>query len=527
MQNNNLSLFNGVDLNDDTVKLFEFLRNKKQAVTFDEVTLEDKPSVYHPNDVMVNSFITRRICLKGCGILSAAMDTVTEAEMALAMAKMGGMGVIHRNLSIDEQCAMVKWVRKKINYGGMIDKPITFKPTDRYSYLQKEILDHKWTFTSFPIIDEQGKLLGLLTRDDLDFIEGSNPTLAELMKPRFQLITTQDGTTTLEAYNIMKREKVKKLPVVNNDDVLIGMYIWNDVKRDQKQRNSFSLDNEGHFLVGAAIGLGKDDIIRAEALFNSGCKVLVLDSSHGACEPAIEQLQRLRQSFGDQIDIIVGNIASYQSAKYLLDSQFKPDGLKVGIGPGSICTTRSVTGHGIPQLTAIYEVYRAVKDSGYSIPIIADGGIRTSGDIVKCLAVGASGVMLGSILAGTTESPGKTIISGGKKFKPIRGMGSRSAMEERSGSRVRYYQQDDKHHSTEHLTTEQKEKIVPEGVEGMVECKGNVDKIMNELIGGIQAGLAHSGANTISTFQNNATIWLQSTVGLIEANPHNISFSSH
>jgi len=313
--------------------------------------------------------------------------------------------------------------------------------------------------------------------------------------------------------------------VVDSADKLKGMFVWNDVKQDQKKRDLFSLDEEGHFLVGAAIGLGIEDIARAQLLVDSGCKVLVLDSSHGACKPAKEQIQRIREKFGNSVEIIAGNIASYESAMYLLEGDFRPDSLKVGIGPGSICTTRSVTGHGIPQVTAVNEVWRAIRDfgakTGYYVPIIADGGIRSSGDVVKCLAVGASSVMLGSVFAGTEESPGKTVESHGKRYKTIRGMGSRSAMEERSGSRGRYYRQEDSH-VTESLTNEQKEKIVPEGVEGLVEFRGTVEKVMSEFLGGIQAGLAHTGSATIPDFQKKATLWVQSFAGVAEGKPHDI-----
>jgi IMP dehydrogenase len=507
--------------------LFESKRRKKQAMTFDELTLEDKPSEYHPNDVSLVSFVTRKIALKGCGIISAAMDTVTEREMALAMAKMGGMGILHRNLSAQVQADMVKWVRRKIHYGGMVDKPITFSPNDHYSHLQREILARGWTFTSFPIVDATGKLQGLMTRDEMDFVEGTNPTLDQLMKRRSQIVTAPEGTDSEQAYQIMKDQKVKKLPIVDKDDMLKGMYIWTDVKKDKKKRDLFSLDEEGHFLVGAAIGLGKEDMHRAELLVQNGCKVLVLDSSHGACKPAKEQLQRLREKFGTTVEIIVGNIASYASAVYLLTGDHRPDALKVGIGPGSICTTRAVTGHGVPQATAIYEVWRAVKDcgskSGYYVPVIADGGIRTSGDIVKCFACGASAVMLGSALAGTDESPGKMVEMRGKRFKTIRGMGARSAMEERSGSRGRYHRQEESKHAAEELTTEQKEKMVPEGVEGLVEYKGSLEKAMFELLGGVGAGLAHTGAATIHEFQTKATIWVQSFAGVAEGKPHDIA----
>jgi len=408
---------------------------------------------------------------------------------------------------------------------GMIDKPITFSPDDRISDVQREIRDNGWTFTSYPILDQNGKLLGLLTRDEMDFTEGKNLKLSDIMKPRSSTVSADEGIDGEGAYKIMKEKRVKKLLVVDSADKLKGMFVWNDVKQDQKKRDLFSLDEEGHFLVGAAIGLGIEDIARAQLLVDSGCKVLVLDSSHGACKPAKEQIQRIREKLGNSVEIIAGNIASYESAMYLLEGDFRPDSLKVGIGPGSICTTRSVTGHGIPQVTAVNEVWRAIRDfgakTGYYVPIIADGGIRNSGDIVKCLAVGASSVMLGSVFAGTEESPGKTVESHGKRYKTIRGMGSRSAMEERSGSRGRYYRQEDSH-VTESLTNEQKEKIVPEGVEGLVEFRGTVEKVMSEFLGGIQAGLAHTGSATIPDFQKKATLWVQSFAGVAEGKPHDI-----
>jgi len=447
---------NGVELSEDIVNLMELKRKEKQAITFDETTLEDKPSDFHPNDIKLHSWVTRNIMLKGCGIMSAAMDTVTEREMALTMAKMGGMGIIHRNLEPEEQAAHVKWVRLKIHYGGMIDKPICFGPEEFYSTVQQAIKTKGFTFTSFPIIDENGKLLGLLTRDEVGFVEESNPKLKDIMKPRNAVVTAPEGTTSEQAYQIMKDKRVKKLIIVDKEDHLKGIYVWNDVKSDQRKRELFSLDDEGHFLVGAAIGLGKEDLSRAEVLVQAGCKVLVLDSSHGACLPARNQIEALREKFGNKVEIIVGNIASYASATYLLEGKAKPDALKIGIGPGSICTTRQVTGHGIPQLTAVYECRRVVRDygkkHGYYVPIVADGGIRSSGDIVKALCAGATSVMMGNALVGTIESPGQLIFKNGKRYKMIRGMGSRSAMEERSGSRSRYHRQDAKAMTSESLT---------------------------------------------------------------------------
>lgn len=319
---------------------------------------------------------------------------------------------------------------------------------------------------------------------------------------------------------------MKKLPVLSEDGTLQGMYVWNDVKDDKHKEKTFSLDNEGHFLVGAAIGVGPSDLNRANLLIQAGCKLLVIDSSHGSCKPVKDQIINIRKAHGNKVEIIAGNIASYASAKYLLEGNARPDGLKVGIGPGSICTTRQVTGHGIPQITAIFEVWRAVRDNGrqtgFYVPIVADGGIRTSGDIVKALASGANGIMLGSVFAGTQESPGVTVEKNGRKYKTIRGMGSRAAMEERSGSRQRYHRQDDSKHTEVRLTTNQAQKMVPEGVEGLVEFRGTVDKVMTQLLGGVQAGLAHSGALNLKEFQATSQMWLQSVAGMKEGRPHDL-----
>jgi len=481
---------------------------------------------FHPNDVKLQSHITRNIYLKGCGIMTAAMDTVTEAEMALAMAKSGGIGIIHRNLSAEEQASQVKWVRRKIHFGGMVSKPITFQPDTHFSQFQHEIKIKGWTFTSFPVVDAENKMLGLITRDQLEFVDEENPLLRDVMIPIDRIVTAPSGTKTDQAYEIMQERKVKKLPVLSADDKLEGMYVWNDVKEDKHKEKTFSLDNQGHFLVGAAIGVGPSDLKRANTLIQAGCKLLVLDSSHGSCKPVKDQIVAIRAAHGNSVEIIAGNIASYASAMYLLDGEARPDSLKVGIGPGSICTTRQVTGHGIPQITAIFEVWRAVRDygrkTGYYVPVIADGGIRTSGDMVKALASGANGIMLGSVFAGTQESPGLTVEKNGRKYKTIRGMGSRSAMEERDGSRQRYHRQDNKKHTAVRLTSTQAQKMVPEGVEGLVEYRGTVDSVMVQLLGGVQAGLAHSGAKTIKDFQAKASMWNQSTVGVSEGRPHDI-----
>lgn len=514
----------GVVLSVDNVIFLSEESEKHHALTFDEITLSDQPVDFRPDEVTLATHISTNIQITGCGIMSAAMDTVTEKELALAMAKMGGIGILHRNLPPEEQAAQLKWVRLKIHFGGMVDHPITFSPNVPFSVFQKQ--SKAWPFTSFPIVNSDNKMLGLITRDQVEFIEDTNPTLAEVMIPIDKLVSADSNTTGAEAYAIMSKQKVKKLPIVNKDGILEGMYVWGDVKNDHRKRTRFSLDEDGHFLVGAAIGVGEEGLRRAALLVEAGCKLLVIDSSHGACKAVKDMVIALKEKFGSKVDVIAGNIASYASAQYLLQGDAIPDGLKVGIGPGSICTTRQVTGHGVPQVTAIFEVWCAVRDfgqkTGIYIPITADGGIRTSGDIVKCFAVGASAVMVGSMFAGTVESPGKLVEKGGRKYKTIRGMGSRGAMNERQGSRDRYIATNKKQ-TADSLTQAQAEKMVPEGVSGLVQCKGTVEHLMNQLCGGVQSGLAHSGGKDINLFRQNCKIWTQSFAGMAEGKPHNIT----
>lgn len=509
-------------LNKNNYELFNNFCKEKRAITFDEITLEDKPSNVHPNDVDLTSKISKNIILNGCGIMSSAMDTVTEEKLALELARNGGMGVIHRNNTPEEQAKMIKWVRQKINFGGMIDNPVVYFDNQRLSDLQNDIVRNGWTFTSFPIIDKKNnKLVGLITKDDMSFVEDENPLLCEIMRPLSNIITANANTTANTAYEIMKTNKIKKLPIVNDDGTLYGLFIWKDIRGNEKNKNLFSLDGDGHFLVAGAIGVDDfDGFERAKILIeNGGCKVLVIDTSHGACKPVVDIIKKLRENWGDNIDIIAGNIASYDSAKYLLSQKYIPNALKVGISIGSICTTRLITGHGMPQLTAIFQVRKAIDEIGTNVSIIADGAIRYSGDIVKAIALGANGVMIGGLFGAAEESPAKIIIEGGNKYKLIRGMASKSAMEENIGSRNRYLStagNDNK------LTNNQKKKIVPEGVEGLVRCNGTVDDIMGNLLGGIKSGFAHSGAKNIEEFRENAEIWLQSTAGIIEANPHDL-----
>jgi len=507
-----------ITINKSITSFFEKQRKKFRAVTFDDITCQDLPSSIHPNSVDLTTHITKNIKLKGCGIMSAAMDTVTEGELALSLAKVGGIGIIHRNLSIEEQVNMVKWVRHKIHYRGMIEKPITFKNSDRLSDIEESINKNGWTFTSFPILDSKTeRLVGLLTRDETKFVEETNPHIKDIMKPITDITTCYEGTTTQEAYKIMRKSKIKKLPVITKDKKLIGMYVWNDLREDTKKENTFSLDDEGHFLVGASIGIGSTGFARAEKLVQNGCRLLVIDTSHGACKPVVDIIQKIKSTY--IVDIIAGNVASYESAKYLLSQKHIPDGIKVGISIGASCTTRQVTGHGMPQLTAIYETKRAIKELNLNIPIIADGGIRYSGDIVKALAVGASGFMIGSKFAATLESCGKLVEYDGKKYKTYRGMGSQGAMN-RAGSRDRYYNHNNKFRKS--LTQEQQQKVTPEGIEGLVKYTGTCEQLMNKLLGGIRAGLAHSDGNNIEKFRQNIRFWLQSHIGSVESKPHDM-----
>jgi IMP dehydrogenase len=508
-------------VNEHIQELFDKNHENSKAVTFDEVTFEDKPSNFHPNDVVLTTKLTRKYELKSAGIVSAAMDTVTEQELALVMAKRGGVGIIHRNMTPEDQCAMVKWVRNKIHHGGMIEKPIFYKASDRISDVEHDILENGWTFTNFPILNDNGNLLGMVSRNEMEFVDSGNPQLSEIMIPYEKLVTTNEINKD-KAYKIMHKSKVKKLPVIDDDGKFMGLYAWNDIRKDESDKELFTLDEDGRFLVGAAVGIGGTEKSRVEQLVDAGCKLIVIDTSHGANSEVLKMLFWIKDNY--DVQVIVGNIASYDSARYILqsckDSKRLPDGLKTGISVGSICTTRRVTGHGMPQLTAVYQVWKALNELGLTdIPIIADGGIKYSGDIVKAFSVGASSVMLGNVLAGTDESPGKLVVSNGQKYKMVRGMGSRSAMEDRDGSRMRYFGNTK---NIGRLTNKQKVKVVPEGVEAMTKYRGSVEKVTNELTGGIRSGLAHSGAKSIDEFRENCRMWIQSVAGINEGNPHSL-----
>lgn len=510
-------------LNQHTIDLMNKLSIKRHGITFSDITLADQPSDYRPDQVALDSIITREIRIKGC-MISAAMDTVTEDRMAKEMARNGCIGIIHRNASPKEQAEMVRSVKRRGIHYCRVRKPETCRDTDTLSHLQSLIKKYGYTFTSFPILDKNDKFVGLITGDEMDFAGEKNPQIREIMKTGDAVVTAPTSISNKEAFKIMKDNKVKKLPLLNEEGKLDGMYIWKDLQKHLEQSEWYSVDRKGRFLVGAAIGFGEEDIERARLLVAAGCDILVLDSSHGACRAGREQLVRLRGEFENNVQLVIGNIASYASAKYLLEGPEVPDALKIGIGPGTICTTRKVTGTGVPQMTAIYEVHRARMEyfnkTGIYIPVIADGGITCSGDIVKCFAVGADCIMGGSLFAGTDEAPGEVITHNGIKHKTYRGMGSREAMETRAGSRNRYLADEEK---DDILTKNQQAKVVPEGVQGIVPYKGGVERVVRELNGGIRGGLAHSGACNIEDFKTKADLWVQTTGGYIEGKPHNLT----
>lgn len=506
-----------VNISSDITNLLTKIRNKGHSITFDEVTFEDKYSEIHPNDIDIQSKLTKNITLK-TPIVSSCMDTVTEGDMALAMAKNGGVGIIHRNMDIEDQVNIIKWVRNKIHYGGMIEKPITFDHNQKVSDIQNSIFENGWTFTNFPILNGT-KLVGMVSRNELEFVEDEDSPLSCIMIPLDRLVVINNNNN-INVYDTMKKYKVKKLPVIDDDSNFVGMYTWNDITKDQADKAKYTLDKDGRFLVGVAVGVGEIEQKRVDILAKKGCKLIVIDTSHGSCKVVVDMVDYIKENYPD-IEVIAGNVAGYHATTALVTKgKHVPDAIRCGISVGSICTTRQVTGHGLPQLTSINNVWRALRDNKLDdIPIIADGGIRYSGDIVKALAVGASTVMLGSVLAGTDESPGKIVINNGHKYKRIRGMGSRSAMERRNGegSRARYF-----NNNLGPLTNNQKKKIVPEGVEGLTKYKGSTSSVLNELTGGIRAGLGHSGAKNIDEFRNKATMWIQSSTGIIESRPHSL-----
>ena len=474
-----------------------------EGLTFDDVLLLPDYSEVLPKEVSVRTRLTKRLFLN-IPILSAAMDTVTEAEMAIAMAREGGLGVIHKNLSIEAQAAMVRKVKR--SEAGMIQDPVTLPPTATLE--DAERLMREYRIGGLPVVDVYGRLLGLVTNRDLRFERDLKRPVTEVMTPVERLVTARPGTTLEEAEELLRRHKVEKLPLVDESGRLKGLITLKDIVKRRQYPNAVK-DAQGRLLVGAAVGASKDLPDGAHARVEKGADVLVLDSAHGHSKGILEALAYLKETFGERVEVIAGNVATREGARALAERG--ADAVKVGIGPGSICTTRVVTGVGVPQITAILEAAAGVKD--LDVPVIADGGIKYTGDVAKAIAAGAHAVMLGSMLAGTDEAPGEEVLKDGRRYKLYRGMGSLGAMKQ--GSADRYFQDPEKGE------TEAK-KLVPEGIEGMVPYKGPVADVLYQIVGGLRSAMGYVGAPDIETFRKKARFVRMTMAGLIESHPHDV-----
>jgi IMP dehydrogenase len=471
-----------------------------EGLTYDDVLLVPAYSEVLPKDTKLNSRFTRNIELN-TPIISAAMDTVTESELAIAIAQQGGIGVIHKNMTIEEQAREVRKVKR--SESGMILDPITLTETALVGDALRLMKENK--IGGIPVVNENGKLTGIITNRDLRFEKDVNRLVAEIMTKE-KLITTKDGIDLKQAEQILQEYKIEKLPVVNNDFKLVGLITYKDIIKVRKHPDSCK-DKFGRLRVAAAVGVTADTLDRVKALVEAGVDAVVIDTAHGHTHGVVEKLKAVKHAY-PEIDVVVGNIATAEAAIYLVAAG--ADAVKVGIGPGSICTTRVIAGVGVPQLTAINDVARAIEGSG--VPVIADGGIRYTGDIVKAIAVGADSIMLGSMFAGTEESPGETIIYQGRKFKSYRGMGSLEAMQK--GSKDRYFQDGE----------DDVAKLVPEGISGRVPYKGKLYEVMYQIIGGLKAGMGYCGAPSIDRLKGARMVRI-TNAGVAESHPHDVTIT--
>jgi IMP dehydrogenase len=469
------------------------------ALTFDDVLLVPRHSLTHPKDVTVVSRFSRGIELR-IPLVSAAMDTVTESDMAIAMARAGGIGVLHKNMSIDRQAAEVDRVKR--SESGMILKPITLRPTD--TVREATALMHRFRISGVPIVDDGERLVGIITNRDLQFERNLDRPLGEAMTSQ-GLITAREGTTLDEAERILGKHRIEKLPVVDEAGVLKGLITIKDIHK-RRQHPDANKDKFGRLRVAAAIGAAGDFLARARILIDAGVDAIVIDTAHGHADGVLEATAKVREAF-PEIQLVAGNIATESGAAALVERGV--DAVKVGVGPGSICTTRVVTGVGVPQLTAVFDAVRGAGD----VPVIADGGIKYSGDAVKALAAGASSVMMGSMLAGTEESPGETFLLEGRRFKMVRGMGSLSAMQD--GSADRYFQEGE-------LSPK---KLVPEGIEGRVPYRGPVADVLFQMVGGLRSGMGYVGCATIESLRTDTEFVRITTAGLRESHPHDVTIT--
>jgi len=472
----------------------------REGLTFDDVLLVPAFSSVLPKDVSLQSKLTKNIALN-TPVLSAAMDTVTESSLAIAIAQSGGIGVVHKNMSIAEQALEVRKVKR--SESGMILDPITLREHATVEDALRLMKEN--SIGGIPVVDENRKLKGIVTNRDLRFEKIMHRPIKEVMTAE-KIVTTTDGTDLVTAEDILQQHKIEKLPVIDAEGKLVGLITYRDIIKVKEHPNSCK-DEYGRLRVAAAVGVTADTLERVTALVGAGVDAVVIDTAHGHSAGVVEKLKAVKQTFPD-LQVIVGNIATGAAAKYLVEAG--ADAVKVGIGPGSICTTSVIAGVGVPQVSAINDVARALEGTG--VPVIADGGIRYTGDIVKAIAAGADAVMIGSMFAGTEESPGETIIYQGRKFKSYRGMGSLEAMEK--GSKDRYFQDNEV----------DVKKLVPEGISGRVPYKGNLNEVMYQIIGGLRAGMGYCGAGDIMQLKGAEFVRI-TNAGMLESHPHDVSIT--
>ncbi len=481
--------------------------NIPEALTFDDVLLVPAYSQILPSETDLRTHLTKRLTLT-LPLLSAAMDTVTESKTAIAMARLGGLGVIHKNLSVEDQVAEVKKVKK--SEAGLIVHPIVVSPDTTVAEIRATMAEAG--ISGAPVTENgtpDGQLVGIITSRDLRFVDDNNLKVADCMTPA-PLVTAPVGTTLEEAHKIFQANRIEKLPVVDEKGGLHGLMTIKDITK-QRDFPGAVKDELGRLLVGAAVGVGESGMERAQALVEAGTDVLFVDSAHGHSKGVLDAVKAMKDRFGDKVEIVGGNVATYEGAKALIEAG--ADAVKVGIGPGSICTTRVVTGIGMPQLTAVSDAVRACYEHG--IPVIADGGIKYSGDITKALAAGANVVMIGSLFAGTEETPGETILYQGRSYKTYRGMGSMGAMGGGEGAKERYFQ----------ANVNESDKLVPEGIEGQVPYRGPLRETVHQLMGGLRSGMGYCGAGTIPDLQKTAKFVRITNASLIEGHPHDVKIT--
>ena len=472
-----------------------------EGLTFDDVLLIPSYSEILPREVDISSMFSRNIRLN-TPVVSAAMDTVTEAELAIAISREGGIGVIHKNMTIEKQASQVKKVKRAENV--MIYDPVTINPDATVAEAMNLMKEYR--IGGIPVVDRNGILKGIVTNRDLRF--ESNPSKKISLVMTTNLITTDHQSNLESAARILQKHKIEKLPIIDEAGKLIGLITYKDITKTKDRPNSCK-DDKGRLRVAGAVGIAADTLERAEALVNANVDAIVIDTAHGHTKNVIGILKDIKKSY-PSVDVIAGNIGTAEAAKRL--AKEGADGVKVGIGPGSICTTRIIAGVGIPQLTAVYNVAKALEDSG--IPIIADGGIRYSGDIIKAIAAGADSIMAGSLFAGVEESPGEFIIYNGRKFKTYRGMGSIEAMQ--MGSKDRYFQD----------VEDDIKKLVPEGIEARVPYKGTLSEVIYQMTGGLRAGMGYLGAANIEVLKKDAKFVRMTNSGIIESHPHDVTITS-